>query len=208
VRRRRGVSCARGCLRGHGRGPVRSGRSPAAHSGNAGPPDSDSLDRRAVSCRTAADLVANDTRSAPGERAPRDEDQVQPTPRAAANEMRRKSRKLVLWIGATILALLVIGTFAEPPEEAGEAPVAASDAPDAVEAAGEEPAAAKDDSPRTVEFGHEARVEANKLVVEGKTDLPDGVLVAWGGTGGGMIPDSTDAGQVTVADGRFAIRRW
>lgn len=121
--------------------------------------------------------------------------------------MRRKSRKLVLWIGATILALLVIGTFAEPPEEAGEAPVAASDAPDAVEAAGEEPAAAKDDSPRTVEFGHEARVAANTLVVEGKTDLPDGALVAWGGTGGGMIPDSTDAGQVTVADGRFAIRR-
>src|SRR5690606_40002167 len=37
--------------------------------------------------------------------------------------------------------------------------------------------------------------------------LADGARVAWGGTGGGRIPDSTDAGQVTVAGGRFAIRR-
>lgn len=79
--------------------------------------------------------------------------------------------------------------------------------PQAVEAAGEESAAAKDDSPRTVEFSYEARVEGTTLVVEGKADLPDGALVAWELTGGGMIPDSTDAGQVAVADGRFTIRR-
>src|SRR5690606_29248228 len=146
-----------GCLHGQGRGPVRPGWTPAAHSGNAGPPDSDSLDCRALLGRAAADIIAYDGRSAPGERAPRTEPQVQPTPRAGGNVMRKKVAELALWIGAIIVALLVIGTFVEPPEEAGEAPVAASDAPKAVEAAGEESAAAKDDSPRTVEFSYEAR---------------------------------------------------